>query len=323
MSTKTDPRFHDLEKKVGIFILVALVGLAAVLLTVGIENDLFTRTYTFRLTSPKGTGFSKGMPVKLSGFRIGRVKSIALNDAATVDVVLQIDRSYQKWLKKDSEARLLKEGLVGDYIIEVTGGSSPELIPEGGTIPFVKTKGLDELADEIAEKVKPVLLEVRDIISYVNDPKGDLKQSISSINRLSGSLDGTRRNVDGLLLTTRHSVEGTMAKVNAMLDSADSQVKGVKPLLDKVDHSTALLDQRLPGVLDKIDGSLGNLLAISQEVRKTSVQALPQVPAILEKTEGAIDQGNAIIEGVKGIWPIRGSIPAPDEKRLIPGDSHE
>ncbi len=63
------------------------------------------------------------MPVKLSGFRIGRIHKIALDDQAKVIVRLKIDRKYSKWIRADSVATFRQEGLVGDRIIDVSVGT--------------------------------------------------------------------------------------------------------------------------------------------------------------------------------------------------------
>jgi phospholipid/cholesterol/gamma-HCH transport system substrate-binding protein len=76
MKREQDPRFRHLEIAVGAFVTAALAALIAAIVYIGIENRLFTKKYHLRFTVDRGTGFSQGMPVKLSGFRIGRVKEI-------------------------------------------------------------------------------------------------------------------------------------------------------------------------------------------------------------------------------------------------------
>jgi phospholipid/cholesterol/gamma-HCH transport system substrate-binding protein len=323
MITGTDNRFKQLEKKVGIFIIAALVGVLAVVLIISVENGLFRSTYGIRLTSPKGTGISQGMPIKLSGFRIGRVKSITLNDTAAVDVVLQIDKKYSKWIRKDSVAKLLKEGFIGDYIIEISGGTSAELIPENGEIALEKTKALDELAEEIAEKVKPVLMDIRDIITYVNASDGDIKQTLRNLNTFTGNLETSREKTDRLLTGSRQMLEGAFNKFDVILVKAESRVDQVAPLLEKVDSSLGQIDQRLPVLLGKVEKSLSNLETLSGELRNTTSESVPKIPGLIDSTKGVIDESGAMIEGMKSVWPISSAIEKPEERPLVKGDSHE
>ena len=324
MTGKEDSRFRHLGRKITLFVVMALMIIAGVLILIGRDQDLFTKKYELRFTVDKGTGFSKGMPVKLSGFRIGRVSSISLNEAAKVDVVLQIDRRYQKWIRGDSRAKLLKEGLVGDMIVDLSVGSpTAPLLNDQSTLAFEKTMGLDELASEVADGVKPVLIQLRDIIEYVNDPKGDLKHSIRNINLLSAHLDEIRNHADLLLTTGRDAVSSSTKRVDRVLMEADNRLKEAGPVLARVDRISANLEQRLPSLLDKTDGTVGNLLELSKEATATSSLIMPRVPMLMDKVESAIDQSNLLLNGVSGMWPIRNAVPAPVQDRLVPGDSHE
>lgn len=323
MITGTDNRFKNLERKVGIFVIAAVAGCLGVVLFIAVESDLFKTTYAVKCTAPKGTGFSQGMPIKLSGFRIGRVKSITLNDSAAVDVVLQIDHKYRKWIRKDSEAKLVKEGMIGDYIVEISSGSSQELIPENGVITLAKTKSFDELAEDIADKVKPVLMDVRDIISYINDKDGDIKQTIHKLNTFTGNLEMSRSNADRLMKGTGRSLDSTFKKFDVLLTKAENRIDQAGPVIDKLDSSMKKVDTSLPAILEKVDSTLVHVEALSKDLKSTSADSLPHIPKLLDKTEGVIDQGEGVLEGMKWIWPLSTVIQKQEEKGLIRGDGRE
>src|SRR3990167_5385636 len=99
-----DPRFKGLELKVGIMALAAIVGIAVVIAFMGVKRDLFTKKYTLGLRVETGSGFVEGMPVKLSGFKIGRVKKLELTETANVTVTLEINKKYQRWLREGTKA---------------------------------------------------------------------------------------------------------------------------------------------------------------------------------------------------------------------------
>jgi phospholipid/cholesterol/gamma-HCH transport system substrate-binding protein len=312
-----DPRFRHLKKKIAIFAAVALAVIAVVILLIGKENDLFTQKYELALTVEKGTGFTRGMPVKLSGFRIGRIKSISLNEAATVDIVLQIDKKYQKWIRKNSTAKLVKEGLVGDSIIEVSVGTPAlAVLQENDKLAYVKTKALDELADEIADKVKPVLSDVKDIIGYLNDPNGDIKQSMRNFNLLSRNLELTRERADSLLIKAGNEAGTVSGKLSTVLDDTSATVR-------RANASLSLLDEKLPGLLANAEGSLKNVEKISNDLKLAEEKVLPKVPSLMKKSEETLEGTNTVLHAVQGIWPISSHIPAPQEKQFVPGDSHD
>lgn len=324
MIKEEDVRFKHLEKKIGLFAAIAILGALAIVLFIGADKDLLTPKYRLKFTTEKGTGFAKGMPVKLSGFRIGRIKNINLNEQAMVDIDMEIDKKYQKWIKSDSTAKLVKEGLVGDSIVEVSVGSAKaKVLKNGDTIAFEKSKGLEEVANDIAEKVKPVLLEVKEIISYINDPNGDIKQSLGNIKVLTQQLQGTREKVDTLLVSSKDNV-GTLTRTSVdVLNNANAKVSALGPTLEKVDRSMANLEKSLPPLLQKVDASMGHLEQTTRQLQKTTEQTMPRVPKLMNKAEDVMEGADTVMNAVKDMWPFKNHIPPVDQRQFVPGDSHE
>lgn len=324
MIKEEDVRFKHLEKKIGLFAAIAILGALAIVLFIGADKDLLTPKYRLKFTTEKGTGFAKGMPVKLSGFHIGRIKDIRLNEQAMVDMDIEIDKKYQKWIKSDSVARLVKEGLVGDSVIEVSVGSAKaKVLKNGDTIAFEKSKGLEEVANDIAEKVKPVLLEVKEIISYINDPNGDIKQSLGNIKVLTQQLQGTREKVDTLLVSSKENV-GSLTKSSVdLLHNADAKVTALGPTLEKVDRSMANLEKSLPPLLQKVDASMDHLEQTTRQLQKTTEQTMPRVPKLVNKVEDVMEGADTVINAVKDMWPVKNHVPPAEQRQFVPGDSHE
>ena len=324
MIHEEDPRLRNLEKKIGIFAFCALLGIFAGLLFIGLENDFFTRKFTLSFTVPKGTSFTKGMPVKLSGFRIGRVKSIDLNEQAAVDVVMQIDEKYQKWVRRDSTARLHKEGLVGDPVIEVSVGS-PALPPLGNAerITFVKSRGLDELATDLEGQLRPILAEIHEMLIYLNSPDNDVRQTLRNLSLLTRNLETSRQQVDSLLGHAREDVDGFTRRLEGLLAQSNQKVEQLGPTLEKIDRAVASVEISLPEMLRNSEATLDNLEKITREARAASEQSFPRVPAMVKQSEHLVDDTGEVINAAKGIWPISSQIPRPEKGRLVPGDSHE
>ena len=324
MITEEDRRFKYLERKIGLFVAVAITGFIAVFIFIGADRDMFTPKYRLKFTVEKGTGFSSGMPVKLSGFRVGRINTISLNEMAMVDIEIQIGKKYQKWIKKDSVAKLVKEGLVGDNIIEVSAGTqSSDVLLDGGVITFKKTKGLEELANDIADKVKPVLNEVKDIISYVNDPKGDIKQSMKNIRVLTADLHSTKEKVDALLTDSNLKVGRLSADAEILLKTTSDRINAISPVLEKVDRSMTTVEQKLPRLLEKTISAMDHLDRTSRNIEKMTDKALPVVPDLLNNADDTLQKGNAVLKTLTEIWPLKSHVPVPSDIEFVPGDSHE
>ncbi len=322
MIREQDPRFIHLERKIGIFVAVALLFVVVTALLFGARNDFFTKKYNLHFTVDRGTGFTKGMSVKLSGFRIGKVTSIALNEQAMVDIHIEIDRAYQTWIRSDSTAKLIKEGLVGDNIVDVSVGSTDQpVLKNADAIMYIKTKGLDELADEIAEKVKPVLIEVRDIIGYINDPNGDLKKTVRNVEVLTKNLEGTRKKTDNLIVTANGNLQTVSGKAAAMIDTTTRKLDSVD--LKPVNSMLEQLDKNVPVLLQKVDVTLDNVSKISNETRMMSERTFPKLPGIASQLEDVMFSTDRLLNSLQNTWLLRDNSAADGRQNFIRGDSYE
>jgi len=125
---------RSVETLVGMFVLLGMAGLvflalkAANLGSVG-GGDAYSLTANFDNIG----GLKPRAPVRTAGVTVGRVKSIQL-DAKTYQgvVTLDIDKSYV--FPKDTAAKILTAGLLGDqYVGLAPGGDDANLAP-GDTI---------------------------------------------------------------------------------------------------------------------------------------------------------------------------------------------
>ncbi len=319
-----------LEVKIGLFLALALVACLVTIFYIGSGSDLFTPKYILHFTVDNGTGFVDGMPLKLSGFRIGRVYDIALNRDARVDVRVQIARKYQRWIRTDTVARLTKEGLIGDTIIELSAGSPGQpMLENGDSLHFEKTKSLEEHAEEIADKAKPVLMDLAQIINYINDPQGDFKQSLRNIQLLSSDLRQVRGEAGRQLSATVANLNRTLNKAAVTLDRSQDSLHAFQDTLgradraiDKVDGVAGNVDRNLPALLQRLDRILDNLEQTSANLRQASGKVAPQLPELADEVDTTVKEARQVLGAVKENWLIRNHLP-PAKPLLVEGDSHE
>ncbi|MEW6213741.1 MAG: MlaD family protein [Nitrospirota bacterium] len=307
---ETDQRFVNIEKKIGMFILIAIIGMVLGIAFIGIQRDIFTPKTKIFFVADSGRDINEGQAVKLSGFRIGKVKKLSLNDIARVKVELSINRKYMKWIKTDSKARLTKEGLIGESIIEITPGSINVMrVEENGIIAFEREKGLNEMAEELRNEIKPVLKDIRQIVHYVNDPQSDIKQTLRNLKKLSGDLSTTRQYLDSLFLNTDKNLTVTVKKIDSLVNSAKQTIADTDNVIKK-------FDKDIPNILDKVNRSLENAQKATEDIKKATEHASPQISSILEKGNDLADGAKDVVDSVKKIWPIRSYIEKPGEKTL-------
>jgi len=309
---ETDERFQYLSKKIGLFVLIAILGIAGIIVFIGIQRDVFTNKTKLYFISENGQGLNEGQAVKLSGFKIGKIEKLSLDDVAKVKVEISINTKYMKWIKTDSTIKLVKEGYIGDAVLEVAPGSvQAKQIPEGGYLNFQGAKSINEIIEELKDDIKPVLLDIKQIIHYINDPKGDVKQILGNVNKLSGDIQHTRELIDTMLKNTDKNLENTMKKTDTLLGS-------IKDTVDTTNNILKNVETKLPNMLDKVDKSLTDVQKITDDIKHTTSGA----PVLMDKVTDITDDAKDITGAVKKTWPISSKIKIPEEK-TIKVDSYE
>lgn len=174
-----DPRFRGLPVKVALFVLLGVGLVAGVLVMLARAQGYFEPKTPVAFEAPSGTDLRVGMPVKLSGFKIGQVSSIALNERARVDVTMRIEDRYMQWVKADSLVSIGRDGLIGDSHLDLQPGN-PRLpqLAAGETLVFEVTPGLADIAADVRARTLPVIDGMNRLLADMNDPKGDLRAAL-------------------------------------------------------------------------------------------------------------------------------------------------
>ncbi len=119
---------------VGLFVLLGMAGLvflamkAANLGSVG-GGD----TYTVQARFDNIGGLKARAPVRSAGVTVGRVTKIALDNKTFQGVVtMELDRAFQ--FPKDSSAKILTSGLLGDQYLGLEPGGDDQNLAPGDTV---------------------------------------------------------------------------------------------------------------------------------------------------------------------------------------------
>ncbi len=125
---------RSVETLVGLFVLLGLAALlfvalkAANLTTVGIRD-----TYTLTARFDNIGGLKVRAPVRSAGVAVGRVTAIAL-DPKTYQGVVKMEVEQGFVFPKDSSAKILTAGLLGDQYIGLQPGGDEKNLAAGDTI---------------------------------------------------------------------------------------------------------------------------------------------------------------------------------------------
>jgi ABC-type transporter Mla subunit MlaD len=108
---------------------------------------------------PEAEGVHVGAPVRLDGMPIGTVSRVELATSTAdsdrrIQVALRIEKRFQSLIREDSNASLVREGLLGERIVNIRRGFSGPPINAGGDIRVVPVKEITftDVLDVIGKK---------------------------------------------------------------------------------------------------------------------------------------------------------------------------
>jgi len=295
-----DERFKNLFGKSALFVLFAALGIGLVLVLTGVKKDVFTAKSPIYFIADSGQDLNEGMPVKFSGFKIGKLSSLSLDEQGHVQVEVMVDTKYLRLIHEDALMNLIKEGVIGDGVLEISRGTEgkPTLVA-GGKVNFVRASGLEQAVVDVKNRVMPIL---DDIYLNLHDPKGDIHQTLKNLNEFSAGLVRTQK------------------QLNKVLENLDRNMdKDVTPLLHSVRQSaenaeamTNKLNQELPELLKKADSSLESVRSVSETINEAVKKSAPQIPGMVSETRATIGKTQKLIGGTQEVvdslnshWPLK------------------
>ncbi len=119
---------------VGLFVLIGFAALLFLALKAGnMSTFSFSKTYSVSAVFDNIGGLKPRAPVKSAGVVVGRVASIDFDDKNyQARVTLNLDEKFH--FPKDSSARILTSGLLGEQYIGLEAGGDEKLLGENSKI---------------------------------------------------------------------------------------------------------------------------------------------------------------------------------------------
>jgi phospholipid/cholesterol/gamma-HCH transport system substrate-binding protein len=117
---------------VSIFALVGLAILVVTIFTLGGQKKTFKNTITVKAIFDDVNGLQKGNNIWFSGVKVGTIRKVFIRGNAQVEVDMGIDEASTQFIRRDAKAKVSTDGLIGNKIIVITGGSSSAPQVEAG-----------------------------------------------------------------------------------------------------------------------------------------------------------------------------------------------
>jgi phospholipid/cholesterol/gamma-HCH transport system substrate-binding protein len=263
---------------VGLFIILGLAILVVGVFSLGGQKKTFVKGFTVNTVFDDVSGLQKGNNVWLSGVKIGMVKRMTFLRNSKVLVSMEIEKSLQPMIRKDAKTKISSDGLIGNKIIVIFGGTFAA--PQAADNDFLT-----------AQKA----LSTEDMLVTLQANNKNLLAITGSFKNISQKIDSG----NGALGTLLNN-EATAKKINASINSLQSTMSNFQDVSFK---SKAVLTN-LQSFTDKLnnEGSLANELvtdtSVFNELKRTVVQlrnaasSASQITANLDSATKALNKKN-------------------------------
>lgn len=305
---------------VGIFTLIGIAILVVTILTLGSQRKTFTNSIMVTSVFSNVNGLQKGNNIWFTGVKVGTVKSVDIIQSGRVEVKMNIDESAQKYIHKDAHAKLSSDGLIGNKIVEIYGGSLQ--IPHIETGDVLRTDTLlstDAMMNTLSKNNDNLLAITNDLKTITNriaDGKGTLGKLLNDdtlmnqINALTSSLNRSANHVEQLSnaaaqYTAKLNKPGSLANDLVTDTTVFSNLRQVTQRLRSVADSSQIMIDNLNatgvtlrnGINDK-DAPLGMLLS--------DKKAADQIKVTLTNLQSASKKLDEDLEAIQHNFLLRG-----------------
>jgi len=198
---------------VGIFIVIGLAILIWAILTLGSQKNTFERSIGVKTFFQNVNGLQKGNNIWFSGVKVGTIENVSLIGTGKVEVDMNINEKSIPYIHKNAKAKLSTDGLIGNKIIEIYGGTaqSPQ-IAEGDVLNNDELLSTDEMMATLS-KNNDNLLEITNNLKVVSAQMAEGKGSVGKLLKDETFANELLKTV-GILKDASSNVQQLSANVN-------------------------------------------------------------------------------------------------------------
>jgi phospholipid/cholesterol/gamma-HCH transport system substrate-binding protein len=300
---------------VGIFVFVGIAILVAGILTLGGQQKKFVKAIHLKAVFDDIGGLQTGNNVWFSGVKIGTVRKINFYGDSQVEIEMNVEEEVVEFIRKDSKATISSDGLIGNKIIVIYGGTTmaPPVV-DGDRLESVMPLDTDQMMEtlqvnnenlvEITNDLKKLTSKLaagegivgavmtdsilgenfKSIINNLNRATINSNRMIAELNTFTSKLNQEGNLFNDLVTDTTMAIEirETMGSLKAAAENSEQMTEELKIFTDKINSE---------------DNTLGILLN-DEEFAKSLKQTMVN-------TDSATYNLNRGLEALEYTWPFR------------------
>jgi phospholipid/cholesterol/gamma-HCH transport system substrate-binding protein len=311
----------DLEFKVKLLLFLTIATAIGFVLYVMYARGVFEPTQRLTLVVENAEGASVGMDLTFSGFPVGRVQRISLEDDGKARIEVVVPRKDARWLRATSIFTLERSFVGGSKIRVFTSNLQDLPLEDGAVRPVLRGDTTEEFPRMIA-----ALKNTLENVEHMTATEGSLQASLGNVRTLTERMSGRQGALGGLLGGEDNakkviasidranallaSLGAVSAKLDGMLGKTDQRVFGVDGVMDQTQKAVAQASMILGEVresLKKIDAILADAQAVSADARVVSGNvkaASTDLGALRAEVEASLRKVTNLIDEINRKWPF-------------------
>ncbi|SHO63223.1 MlaD family protein [Algoriphagus zhangzhouensis] len=300
---------------VGIFVFLGIAILVAGVMTLGGQQKKFVKAIQLKAVFDDIGGLQPGNNVWFSGVKIGTVRKINFYGDSQVEIEMNVEEEVKEFIRKDSKATLSSDGLIGNKIIVIYGGTTlAPPVENGDRLEAVMPLDTDKMMETLQENNK-------NLVDITNDLKlltgklaagegivgavmtdstlaENFRAIISNLNR--ASINSNQMLTDLNKFTSKLNQEGNLFNDLVTDTTMASELRATVASFRSSATNTEELTEKLSEISSKLDdpnNSLGMLL--------NDPEFAEYLKSTLENTDSATYNLNRGLEALEYTWPFK------------------
>ncbi|WP_373399417.1 MlaD family protein [Algoriphagus halophilus] len=300
---------------VGIFVFIGIAILVAGILTLGGQQKKFVKAIQLKAVFDDIGGLQTGNNVWFSGVKIGTVRKINFYGDSQVEIEMNVEEEVVEFIRKDSKATLSSDGLIGNKIIVIYGGTTmAPPVEDGDRLESVMPLDTDQMMETLQannENLVEITNDLKVLTSKLAAGEGivgavmtdsTLAESFKTIiaNLNNASVQSNRMLTDLNSFTAKLNQEGNLFNDLVTDTTLVTEFKSTMGSLKATAQNSEEMTEELKAITEKFnssDNSIGVLLN-DEEFAKSLKQTMVN-------TDSATYNLNRGLEALEYTWPFR------------------
>ena len=264
------------KRRLGVFILLIVIMLSALLLIIGTQQFLKDQDiYFIAYKDISVSGLEVGSPVKYLGLGVGTIKDIQIDIEDISSIIITISVKSGTPIKKDASADIEMLGITGLKMVEIRGGSSDaDLLEPGEYIRAGKSS-----AELITGKAEVIMEKIELLINNLN--QFSKPENLDEIINLAKNANRTFEDFDFILRENRQELREIIVQAKVTGARLDSITQLLIPSEAEMQHVS---------LTDTLNEILSNINKVTNSLKKANMQQ------VIEELAVTLDRTNRILK---------------------------